>query len=80
MKSIRYNGYLGPRLNRKKAKKRIMQVISTELTDHQQRAIRGYYLEGKNIPQLAEEFGVNKSTISRTLARGESRLRRFLKY
>lgn len=80
MKNTLYSGYLGPRISRKKAKKRIMAVLATELTQKQQQAIYGYYMEGKNIPQLASEFGVNKSTISRTITRGENKLRRFLKY
>ena len=43
-------------------------------------SVCGYYLQKKNIPQLARERGVNKSTICRTLQRAERRLRRFLKY
>lgn len=80
MKSTRYDGYWGKRLARNQAKGRLYQVMNQELTDRQREILTGYYLDGKTIPQLAAELGVNKSTISRTLNRGEIRLRRFLKY
>lgn len=80
MKSIRYDGYLGPRMNRAVMKKRVANVLANELTEHQRRTVVGYYIEGKTIPQLAEEYGVNKSTVCRTLHRGEARMRRLLRY
>ena len=39
-----------------------------------------YYFQGQNIPAIAREQGVNKSTVCRTLRRAEERLRRFLQY
>ena len=80
MKNTRYDGYLGPRLSRSVQKKRVANVIANELTDKQRRAVVGYYIENKTLPQLAAEFGVNKSTVWRTLRRGEVRMRRLLKY
>lgn len=80
MKNTLYDGYQGRRINRTVAKKRVMSVLSKELTERQRQIVTGYYLEGKNIPQLAAELGVHKSTVSRTLIRGETRLRQFLKY
>ena len=56
------------------------RVMEAELTETQRQVLSGYYLEKKNIPQLARERGVNKSTVCRTLQRAERRLRRFLKY
>ena len=32
------------------------------------------------MPQIARQLGVNKSTVSRTIHRGEARLRRCLRY
>lgn len=80
MRNIRFDGYCGPWMSRSMQKKRVANVITNELTEHQRRAVIGYYYEGKTIPQLAEEYGVNKSTICRTLQRAEARMRRMLKY
>ena len=80
MKNTEYNGYLGPRLSREAQMLRIRRVMEAELTETQRQVLSGYYLQKKNIPQLARERGVNKSTICRTLQRAERRLRRVLKY
>ncbi len=80
MKNTGYDGYLGPRLSREAQLRRIRHVMDAELTEAQRQALEGYYLQKKNIPQLARERGVNKSTICRTLQRAERRLRRFLRY
>ena len=80
MKNTGYDGYLGPRLSREAQLRRIRHVMDAELTEAQRQAFEGYYLQNKNIPQLARERGVNKSTICRTLQRAERRLRRFLRY
>ena len=80
MKNIGFKEYFGPRLSREAQLKRLRRVIDAELTEKQRQAVIGYYMEGKNIPALAREYGVNKSTISRTLKRAEDRMRRCLKY
>ena len=80
MKAIDYEGYQGPRLPRRLQLQRVHRVIEAELTEKQRRAVLGYYVDQKNIPQLAREFGVNKSTICRTIQRAERRLQRCLKY
>lgn len=80
MKNTLYEGYCGPRMSRSVQRRRIQNVLDHELTAHQRRAVIGYYLENKTIVQLAAEYGVNKSTIWRTLKRGETRIRRCLKY
>ena len=80
MKNIAYDGYCGPRMSRQMLLKRVQNVIDNELTDKQRRVLQDYYLARKNIPTLAREYGVNKSTVCRTLQRAERQLRRFLKY
>ena len=80
MTNTGYDGYLGPRLSREAQLRRIRHVMDAELTEAQRQALEGYYLQKKNIPQLARERGVNNSTICRTLQRAERRLRRFLRY
>ena len=39
-----------------------------------------YYAEGKNMREISESLGVDKSTVSRTIKRGERRLQRCLRY
>lgn len=80
MRNTLYDGYQGPRMTRRMLKKRLMNAIDHELTDRQKRVVMGYYLENRNIVELAQEYGVNKSTVWRTLKRGEDRLRRCLRY
>ncbi len=80
MKSIAFEGYEGPRLSRSQQLQRLRRVIDHELTEKQRRAVLGYYIDKKNIPQLAREFGVNKSTVCRTLQRAERRLQQCLRY
>ena len=39
-----------------------------------------YYGQNMSMEAIAKEFGVNKSTVSRTLKRGRQRLYRCLRY
>ena len=39
-----------------------------------------YYDQGKTMTKIARQLRVNKSTVSRTLARGRARLKKCLKY
>lgn len=80
MRSIRFDGYLGPRLPRDVQLKRVKKVIEEELSDCQREVMIAYYFQELSIPAIAKERGVNKSTVSRTLKRAEARLRMFLKY
>ena len=80
MKNILYEGYLGTRLPREVQLKRVQRVIKEELTELQRQTLLAYYFQEQTIPQIAEERGVNKSTVSRTLRRAEEKLRRYLRY
>ncbi len=80
MRSIRYEGYLGPRLPRELQLERVRRVIQEELTDRQRQILTAYYFQEQTIAQISEELGVHKSTVCRTLHRAEERLRRYLKY
>ena len=59
MKAIGYEDYQGPRLTRQQQLQRMRRVIENELTEKQRRAVLGYYIERKNMPTLAREFGVH---------------------
>ena len=80
MKNILYEGYLGPRLPREVQLKRGQRVIQEELTPLQREALIAYYFQERTMAEIAEERGVNKSTVCRTLHRAEQKLRKFLKY
>ena len=80
MKNILYEGYLGPRLPRQIQLKRVQRVIQEELTELQRYTLIAYYFQEQTLAQIAEERGVNKSTVCRTLKRAEDKLRRYLKY
>lgn len=72
--------YVGPRMSQAVQLRRVQMVMERELTPLQREAFYAYYLQRKNIPQIARERGVNKSTVCRTLQRAERRLRQYLKY
>lgn len=80
MRSILYEGYLGPRLPREVQLKRVQRVIQEELTPLQRQTLLAYYFQEQTVTQIAQERGVNKSTVCRTLRRAEAKLRRYLKY
>ena len=69
-----------PRFSRQQQLHRLQQVVRHELTPLQRQTLLAYHLQGKTIPQIARERGVQKSTVSRTLRRAETRVRTCLKY
>ena len=80
MRNIPYEGYQGIRLPREVQLKRIQRVIREEMTDLQRETLLAYYFQEKSITEIAQDRGVNKSTVCRTLHRAEEKLRRYLKY
>ncbi len=58
----------------------LFRALNEDITEKQRRYLLRYYGEGKNMVEIGEEFGVDKSTVSRTIKRGEARLRRCLRY
>lgn len=80
MKNTLYEGYQGPRLTPDLLQKRLSRVIAEELTPLQRETLLAYYIQQKNIPTIAAERSVAKSTVSRTLRRAEGKVRRFLRY
>lgn len=61
-------------------KNTLKKIIDNELTPLQKSIIYQYYYENKNIPQIACESGVNKSSVCRTLKRARARIGNALKY
>lgn len=65
-------------LNRVKAS--LSRALREDVTEKQRKYLLLYYAEGKNMVEIGQELGVDKSTVSRTIKRGEARLRRCLRY
>ena len=61
-------------------KKRLREAIGYGLTPLQRETFLAYYFQDRTITEIAEERGVNKSTVWRTLLRAEKRLRNLLRY
>ena len=80
MENIRYEGYRGPRLPRDMQMERVRRVVFEELTPLQREVLLAFYFRQQSITAIAQERGVNKSTVCRTLHRAEEKLRRYLKY
>ena len=62
------------RREREEYRRFLYRAIKTQLTHRQTQVMLLYYFEGKNITGIAQELGLNKSTISRTLRRSLNRL------
>lgn len=58
----------------------LAKALRQDVTDRQRQFLLLYYGQGLNMRQIGERVGVNKSTVSRTIKRGEARLRRCLRY
>ncbi len=80
MKNTPYDGYLGHRMTKEEAKKRISRVVAAELTDIEREVLVSYYLREMKIPAIAQERGVHKSSVSRALHRAETKLKKYLRY
>ena len=78
MKNIRYDRLRN--MSRQQLMDRTRQVIERELTPLQRETLLAYYFQEMNISQIAQERGVHKSTVCRTLHRAEERIRRCLRY
>ena len=61
-------------------RRNLRRAREAELTPRQRQMLELYFDRGMNIPQIAGELGVNRSTVSRTLRRAKDRLYRFLRY
>ena len=58
----------------------LAKALREEVTDRQRQVLFLYYVQGLNMRQIAEALGVERSTVSRTLKRGEERIRHRMRY
>ena len=61
-------------------KRNLIRCLKEDVTEKQRVALMMYYADGLNMREIGERLGVDKSTISRTIKRGERRLQRCLRY
>ena len=61
-------------------KRNLIRALKEHVTAKQRQVLLLYYAEGLNMREIGEQLGVDKSTISRTIKRGERRLQRCLRY
>ncbi len=80
MKNTPFKDMASIRLPEKVQRQRVDRVIREELTPTQREILLAYYIQGLNMPQIAAQRGIHKSSVSRTLRRAENRLRQYLKY
>lgn len=79
-----YNAYLSSSTSnhneRTKMKKMLLKAIDHELTDLQRYCLVEHYFNGKKQKEIAEELGVNSSTISRHVTCAKEKLKRIAQY
>ena len=63
-----------------RVKRNLMRALREDVTPRQRQMLLLYYAERLNMREIGERLGVDKSTVSRTIKRGEARLRRCLRY
>ncbi len=61
-------------------KKILQNAIANELTDKQRYCICEYYLNGRNMKDIADDLCVNPSTVTRHIQGAKRRLKRVAKY
>lgn len=61
--------------------KKVLPVVLSEcVTDTQKIYIQHYFVDRLKMPQIAAMYGVNPSTVSRTIHRGLDRAYRYLRF
>ena len=61
-------------------KRNLIRCLREDVTPKQRQMMLLYYAEGKNMREIGQAMGVDKSSVSRTIKRGERRLQRCLRY
>ncbi len=61
-------------------KRNLVRALREDVTARQRQVLLLYYGEQLNMRQIGERLGIDKSTVSRTIKRGERRLQRCLRY
>lgn len=70
-----YNEGGSNRADIRRMKKFINEAVKIELTEKQRRYLTEYYVDGKKMREIAEDYGVCESNISKTIKRAVSKLK-----
>lgn len=57
-------------------KSAVFFALETQLTSKQKEALTEYYLAGKKLREIADEMGVNISTVSRHIKQGKQKIKK----
>ena len=63
-----------------RVKRNLVRALREDVTPRQREVLLLYYAEQLNTRQIGEKLGVDKSTVARTIKRGEARSRLRLRY
>ena len=80
MRNIRYDEDSGLDLPKEVQIRRMLRVMEQELTPIQRETLTLYYFQELSPAEIARIRGVYRSTVVRTIARAEKRMRRCLNY
>ena len=61
-------------------KRNLVRAMQEDITEKQMAVLALYYGEGMTMRQIGDRLGIDRSTVSRTIKRGEERLQRCLRY
>ena len=61
-------------------KQNLVIALREDVTPRQRQTLLLYYSEGLTMGEIGARLGIDRSTVSRTIKRGEARLRRCLRY
>lgn len=61
-------------------KRNLIRALKSDITEKQRLELLLYYGKGMTMTEISRRLGVHPSTVSRTIRRGEERLRRCLRY
>ncbi len=64
----------------RQVRQNLVRALREDVTPRQRELLLLYYEEGLNMREIGERLGLDRSSISRTIKRGEARLRRCLRY
>ena len=67
-------------LRLERLRRNLRQAREQELTPRQKQMLEMHFEQNMSVSEIAQDLGVNVSTVSRTLKRAKDRIRRYLKY
>ena len=79
-RNVKYTIYADNSAELSRLKRNLIRALKEDVTPRQREVLTLYYAQGLNMREIGERLGVDKSTVSRNIKRGERRLQRCLRY